>query len=325
MRGLARKYLFFSIWVAGVIAVNATGQRSDLPPLWAYPMAASDYKVPVDDGKLRHVPGSPATWTLSQLRDRFFAPDWHPEEHPSMPEVVAHGRKPGVYACGFCHRAEGTGGPENANIAGLPKAYIIQQMAAFRSGARKTSVPERPSFKYMSATAKAATDNEIAQAAAYFSSIKPRKLITVVEAQEVPKSYVAAAVYARLPGNEKEPIASRILEMPKDLEQFESRDTHSEFIAYVPPGSLAIGKALATTGAAGKTTPCTQCHGAVLRGLGPVPGIAGRSPSYLMRQLHDMKQGVRSGPGSQLMTPVLANLSDADLTSLVAFAASLDP
>lgn len=242
-----------------------------------------------------------------------------------MAEVVAHGRKPDVYACGFCHRAEGTGGPENANLAGLPEAYFIQQMVDFRSGTRKTSVPERPSFKYMSATARATTDDEIAQAAAYFSSIKPRKLITVVETGEVPRFYVAGTVYARLPGNEKEPISGRILEIPKDLEQFESRDTHSEFIAYVPPGSLAAGKVLAITGAAGKTTPCTQCHGADLRGLGPVPGIAGRSPSYLMRQLYDMKHGARAGTGSQLMKPALAHLSDADFTSLVAFAASLDP
>ncbi len=46
-----------------------------------------------------------------------------------MPEVVARGREPEVFACGFCHRADGPGGPENANIAGLPAACIVQQMA----------------------------------------------------------------------------------------------------------------------------------------------------------------------------------------------------
>ena len=147
----------------------------------------------------------------------------------------------------------------------------------------------------------------------------------MVEVEEVPKSYVAAWVYAPLPGGDQEPIAGRIIEMPRDLERFESRDTRSEFIAYVPPGSIAAGKALAASASGGKTIPCTQCHGADLRGLGPVPGIAGRSPSYLMRQLYDMKHGARGGRGSELMKPALANLTDSDLTCLAAYAASLNP
>ena len=313
------------ICTAIVLGLTAGAQPTDPPPSWAYPIAVAGYKPPVDDGTLRRVAGSSATWTLTQLRDRFFAPDWHPEQHPRMPEVVAHGRKPDVFACGYCHRAEGTGGPENANIAGLPEAYIIQQMRDFKSGVRKSSVPERSPVKNMRSTAKAATVDEITQSAAYFASIKPRKLITVVEAQEIPKSYIADSFYAPLPRNEKEPIAGRILEMPKDIEQFESRDTQSEFIAYVPPGSLVAGKALATTGSDGKVMPCVQCHGADLRGIGSVPGIAGRSPSYLMRQLYDMKHGARVGAASQLMKPILVKLTDSELTSIVAYAASLDP
>jgi len=323
-RSIARKYLL-SLCTALAIALPAANQQSEPPPPpWAYPVAAPDYKPPADDGTPRHVPGSSASWTLAQLRDDFFAPDWHPEDHPRMPEVVARGRRPDVYACGFCHRADGPGGPENASLAGLPQTYFIQQMAEFKSGARKSSLPDRSPVKGMTRVAKTATDEEVAQAAAYFSSLKPRKLITVVETEVVPKSYVAAWVYSPLPGGDKEPIAGRIIEMPSDLDQFESRDTHSEFIAYVPPGSIAAGKALAT-GTSGGTIPCTLCHGADLRGLGPVPGIAGRSPSYLMRQLYDMKHGARGGTGSQLMKPVLANLTDSDFTCLAAYAASLNP
>ncbi|MBS1840637.1 MAG: c-type cytochrome [Acidobacteria bacterium] len=325
---------FFSFTVAA--------QSTDIPPPWAYTMPAPGYKPPVDSGELRHVPDSSASWTLTQLRDRFYAPDWHPEEHPAMPEVVARGRKPDVLACGFCHRAEGTGGPENSNIAGLPATYIVQQMAAFKSGIRKSSLPDRTSIKYMTATAKSATDSEVAEAAAYFSSIKPRKLITVVETADVPKNYVAAWVYSPTPEAETshatEPLGGRILEMPKDLEQFESRDTHSEFIAYVPVGSVAAGKKLATTGSAGKTLPCAQCHGNDLRGsqassgknhgkslMENVPGIAGRSPSYLFRQLYDFQHGTRTGSTANLMKPIVMNLSTDDLTALSAYAASLDP
>ena len=44
-----------------------------------------------------------------------------------------------------------------------------------------------------------------------------------------------------------------------------------------------------------------------------------------MRQLYDMKHGARAGVGSHLMKPVLASLTDADFTSLAAYAASLNP
>jgi hypothetical protein len=46
---------------------------------------------------------------------------------------VRSDRKPEVYACGFCHRVDGLVGPENASLAGLPEAYIVQQMADFKS------------------------------------------------------------------------------------------------------------------------------------------------------------------------------------------------
>ncbi|MGB7740057.1 MAG: hypothetical protein WBM03_13170, partial [Steroidobacteraceae bacterium] len=110
-----------------LLGAETSAPDADAPPAWAYPVNPPDLKPAVDDGSLRHVPGSTQAYTLSQVRDFFMAPDWHPDDHPVMPGVVAIGRKPEVFACGFCHRADGQGGPENANIAGLPAAYIVQQ------------------------------------------------------------------------------------------------------------------------------------------------------------------------------------------------------
>ena len=62
-----------------------------------------------------------------------------------------------------------------------------------------------------------------------------------------------------------------------------------------------------------------------LKGLGPVPNLAGRSPSYLARQMYDMKLGTRKGAMSALMMPVLANLTDADIVDLMAYVSSLEP
>ncbi len=300
-------------------------QKPDVPLAWAYPEPKADYKPPVDDGRTRHVPDSSAGWTLTQLRDLFFAPDWHPTDHPAMPEVVARGRRPGVYACGFCHRADGPGGPENSGLAGLPEAYIMQQIADFKSGARKSALPQRLPVKLMTSISIAATDADVAAAAAYFSKLKSRKIITVTETKLVPKTYVAGWLLAPINDKDTEAIGQRIIEVPKDLEQFESRDTHSEFIAYVPIGSVAEGKALATTGGKGKTVACGTCHGKDLRGLGAVPGIAGRSPSYLVRQLYDFQSGARKGPASAQMLPVVARLTAEEKIVLAAYAASLEP
>jgi len=104
-----------------------------VPPAWAYAVNPPDFKVQPDDGTPRHVPDSTAAFTVTQARDLFFALDWHPSDHPPLPDIVAHGRKPDVMACGVCHRADGPAGPENVGIAGLPAQYILQQMADFKA------------------------------------------------------------------------------------------------------------------------------------------------------------------------------------------------
>jgi cytochrome c553 len=177
--------------LASVLALGSPGQNPEGPPPWANPVNPPDFKEPADDGSLRHVPNSAASWTLTQLQEFFFAPDWYPDDHSPMPEIVARGRKPDVPACGFCHRADGPGGQENSSLADLPEAYIVQQVADFRSGARKTSVSERLPFALMASLARAATDAEVASAPPYFSGLKPRKIITVTETNEAPKIYIA--------------------------------------------------------------------------------------------------------------------------------------
>src|SRR3954453_13960564 len=220
--------LLSSMIICGLLTLP-TASAADRPPAWAYPLNNPDYKPPVDDGKLVRVPDSMASYTWTQLRDRFIAPVWHPGDHPALPDVVAQGRKPGVFACGYCHRADGPGGPENADLAGLPKSYIIQQMADFKSGARSTAVPGRTPPKLMGELAKPITDADIEAAAAYFSALQSRKRIKVVEGDTGPKAYVAGLLWAGAKRGGREPIGARIVEVPDDLIQFESRDDRSPF------------------------------------------------------------------------------------------------
>jgi cytochrome c553 len=271
------------------------------------------------------MPGSTATFSWIQARDLFVAPDWHPQDHAPMPPVVANGRKPDVRACGSCHRAEGTGGPENASLAGLPVEYFIQQMADIKSGARRFSGPQRTSITIMMASAKAMTDDEVKEAAAYFAALKPKRIIKVVESDMVPKTIIPRLFFAKSPEGGTEPLGRRIVEMPDDVEQFELRDTRTQFSAYVPIGSIAKGEALAKTGGAGTTIPCQTCHGADFKGSGPIPAIAGRSPSYLVRQLYDFKHGGRTGPGSAQMKQTVDKLTEDDMIALAAYVSSLAP
>lgn len=318
--------ILLSIYLAAASCcalAQSTAVTDNAYPVWAY-LWAPDFKVPPADDVPQKLAGSTAAYSWAQARDLFVAPDWHPGERAPMPEVVARGRKPDVRACGSCHRVEGTGGPENAALAGLPAEYMIQQMRDFKSGARKYSGPQRAAIMLMLATARATSDEDSKAAAEYFASLKPQRRIKVVESDNAPKTYVARLFFAKSPDGGSEPLGKRIVEMPDDVEQFELRDSHATFTAYVPKGSVGQGDALAKTNG-GKTQACAGCHGADLRGMGAFPGIAGRSPTYIVRQLYDFKTGVRAGTGAAQMKPVVDNLSIEDMIALAAYAGSLAP
>jgi cytochrome c553 len=305
------------------------------PPPWAYGFpsaaaasappaapAAPAAAAPAPDTTPRQIPGSSGSFTLAQIRDGFGPADWFPGDHPLMPEIVAHGKRPDVRACSLCHYPNGKGRPENAGVAGLPVPYFVQTMLDFRNGDRKSADTRKANTNLMVAYAKAMSDDDVKAAAEYFGAMKWTPWIKVVEAATVPKTRIAGGMFLRLDGNEHEPIGDRIIEVPDDTERTETlRDPRSGFTAYVPVGSLKNGEALVTSGA-GKTTRCAVCHGADLKGLGPVPGLAGRSPSYMVRQLFDMQRGTRKGVWSDLMKPVVANLTNDDMLAIAAYTAS---
>lgn len=242
-----------------------------------------------------------------------------------MPDVVAHGHAPKLFACAYCHLPNGAGRPENAALAGLPEDYVIAQLAAFRSSARRSPSPDWIPGISMHTIAMNATDAEVASAARYFSRLPPAPRVRVVEAARIPRMRQAAFVYARIPGAGTEPIGSRIVEGPPDLERHELRDDAMTYVAYVPPGTIKRGRSIATTGTNGIATACVTCHGPTLAGTGAIPPLAGRYPTYLVRQLFAFKTGARFTPASQLMQAVVARLSVDDMIAVAAYAATLAP
>jgi cytochrome c553 len=288
---------------------------------WAYPFPC---KPPGSDSiHMFQVPGSEKQYSEAQISDAFNPPDWFPNEHPPMPKVVAQGSKPDVKACALCHLPTGSGHPESADIAAQPAAYTVRQMADFKNGKR---VGVRA--QVMVVIAKAMTDEDIQAAAAYFASLKQRIWTQVIEAKTVNKSYVGeGCMRFATPDGDKEALGQRIIVLPEDAAQVKVRNPHSGFIAYVPPGSLAKGKALVSSGVAGEEgSRCVACHGSDLKGLNgaPGPGIAGRDAIYTFRQLYGIKTGARV-PLEPMMKKIADKLSNDDMIAISAYLASLKP
>jgi cytochrome c553 len=325
--------IFRVVTIAACVVAGAHGllRAAGQAPAWAYnvpdpaPPGASAAQ-PVQDPSTKNLPGSDAAFTIAQIRDRFGPADWYPGDHPAMPEIVAKGRRPDVVACALCHYPNGRGRPENAAVSALPVEYFIQTMNDFKNGVRKSAEPRKANTNTMIAIAKGMSDDDIKTAAGYFAAMPWTPWIKVVEAETVPKTVNEGGMFVRREGAAAgtEPLAQRIVEMPENTEQTQLRNPRSGFIAYVPPGSIKKGEALATTGG-GRTVDCRVCHGPGLKGLGPVPGLAGRSPSYMVRQMYDMQQGARKGVWTDLMRPVLAKLTTEDLVAIAAYSASLAP
>jgi cytochrome c553 len=336
--------------------VTAGAIRFEHEPLWAYgfdappkpgdkaaPQAPPSRNLrkgqdPVEQTRPRRLEGSNATYSLVDVRDGQNVIDWFPGDHPPMPPVIAHGpARLGnrTRGCGSCHLPNGKGRPENAAPAALPVTYVIRQINDFRNGLRYTADPRKPNTNTMIELAKAMTDEEVKAAAEYFASMKWTPWIRVVETNLVPKTRIAGNLFLATAEARTEPIAGRIIEVPENEEQAETyRNPRSGFVAYVPVGSVKKGKDLVTTGGMkivgnkivqGKTTACGTCHGLDLMGVADVPPIAGRSPSYIVRQMWDMQQGTRNGASAQLMKLVVANLTEDDMVAIAAYVSSRLP
>ena len=327
-------------------AFAAHSQDSPKPnpnkPDWAYavPPPTSPPAPRPQDNSLLSLTGSKYQFTRNKVqgisddgtRSHVQPADWYPEEHGPMPVIVALGDpKRNIIACSLCHMPEGRGRTENAALAGLPLQYFVNQMHDMRNGLRQSAEPGKANAKEMADFARAMTEPEIQASAAYYSALPWAPWIPwvkVVETTTVPKTESVGGMWVPItgPGAGEEPIGNRIIEVPADPEATEvKRDPHSGFIAYVPVGAVNAGKELAITGNSGRTIPCAGCHGVNMGGLGDTPGIAGRTASYIARQLYDIQQGARHGAGAQQMKPVVAKLDGKDILDLAAYIASVPP
>lgn len=316
---------------ASVASAFAAGSSK---PDWAYAVPVKGQPALPrlhENNTLYGLPGTKLRFTRNAVqglgpdgRTRVPPADWFPAEHSRMPKLVAEGdtaRK--IVACALCHSPMGRGRSQNAALAGLPASYFIGRLQDMQRGLRQSAEPRKENAHQMIAFAKAMTQQEIREAAAYYGALRWTSWMRVVETDTVPKMASADGMWLPLAGNAREPIGNRLIETPTDAARTDLRDPHSGFTAYVPKGAVEKGRKLVVTGG-GKTRACATCHGPNLTGLGRVPGIASRSPSYVARQLYDMQSGARRGPQTVTwMKPVVARLSAEDILNIAAYTASL--
>jgi cytochrome c553 len=334
--------------VAAIAASSIHAQGQPLP-LWAYAMStqpnpgdkATPQPAPTrnlranedqqEQTKPRSVPGSTASYSLVDVRDGHEVIDWFPGDHPRMLPIIKNGPASLMAtrgrACGSCHLPNGKGRPENGPPAGQPVGYTIQTLHDFAAGLRPSADPRKANNPTMAQLAKAMSEDEIKQAAEYFAAIPWTPWIRVVETDKIPEAHLEEGGMFIIKGKDAvEPLGNRIVEAPEDDFQANTlRNPRSGFVAYVPVGSLDKGRDLVLNGGNGKTIACFTCHGPTLQGIVNIPAIASRSPSYMMRQMWDMKVGARKGPMTQLMKPVVAKLTQDDMLNVVAYLASIKP
>jgi len=96
-------------------------------------------------------------------------------------------------------------------------------------------------------------------------------------------------------------------------------------IIAVTLGGSAAAAADASRGLA-KSAICASCHGPA--GISPVPdypNIAGQNPLYLEYALRRYRAGDRRGDQAGMMYTVTQALTDADISNLAAYYATLRP
>jgi cytochrome c553 len=306
--------LSFAAGLALLVALGSSATAQERGE-WAFPGvgAATSTSEPLAADEVR-LPGSRVIFHRAQFNSMSQAIDWFPDAHPPAPEVVLHASADGGYPCGYCHLPDGRGRPENARLQGLPAEYIVEQVEAFASGARRAALPGYLPTKYMTTVAHAIKPADLRAAAAYFSQLEPQSHTQIIEATTIPGAAAWHFVY-RFDRSRREALGQRIVEGPADGARFELRDPESRYIAYVPPGAIARGRAIAEHGASGGPA-CVSCHGQAL------VGIAGASPTFLVRQLMGFRSKVRNDPGAAPMQEVAGKLSDAQIVDVAAFVGS---
>ena len=136
-----------------------------------------------------------------------------------------------------------------------------------------------------------------------------------------PAAYLSGQLNAFASGQRSNPIMSSLAInlTPSEIEQlanyFAAQPALPNSSFKADPQQRALGEQLAQAG------NCVACHGAELQGQAMFPRLSGQGYDYLVKQLNDFKSGQRTD-ATGAMAPIVATLSEQDITSLATYLAS---
>src|SRR5262245_62510959 len=213
---MSRLHPLLPFALASAMVIGTAYSASFDPPQWAFG-AGEKGKPYTDDGQPKRLAGSMRAYTFTQIEDSFGPADWYPNDHPPMPQVpVATGRKPDVRACSWCHLPNGLGHPQSSSLAELSTDYLTRQLADFKTGARHSSVGN----SIMATITRAMSPAEATAAVDYFSKLRRRPWIKVVEGAMAPKTeIVEGGLRIQREPEELEPLGVRVVEVPQYRER----------------------------------------------------------------------------------------------------------
>ena len=189
-----RAALAYFLSVASLGATSVQSAQIDGFPDWAYPPCVRAATEP-DSSRPLSVAGSKLHFTAAQLARASITSDWFPLEHAKLPLVVAENRSEKKIACGYCHLPDGSGRPENAKIAGLPAGYIMAQVRSIHTQERQPAKPGWTPSALMKDAISDLSDQEIAEAADYFSRQTAKSYERVLERDSVPRHGVSCGIF----------------------------------------------------------------------------------------------------------------------------------
>ena len=262
------------VWVVALALLPAATAAAAERPDWAFgpTTPAPAVRPPADPDQMVQVPGSTKTYTLKQLEDSANPPDWFPDEHPPMPKVVAHGNGSGARAAS-------------------PAMSVTAIAIELACRARHYLLPSSPTCAAAPGQARPSACSNIAKAmteqcrpprtiSASSRSCAGPKSSKATPPQDLfrPRQHAPAARRKR-----REPIGNRIVELPEDPARVALRDR-------IPDSSHTCRRAASKRQGAGhvrrRQDDPRHLPWSRAQGLGDVPGLAGRSPLNIARQLY---------------------------------------
>lgn len=189
-------------------------------------------------------------------------------------------------SCAGCHGEDGNSAmPGFPKLAGQHPGYLVKQLQAFKSGARKAPM--------MAPLAMGLDDQAIEEISAYYASNR-------ISGNPAPK----------LPDNDDDDAPAKTDEQKKS--ELEALVTHGKDL--YRNGNLSR-----------EVSACIACHGPYAEGNKPAsyPALHSQHADYVIKTLTDFKTGARTHHRENMMYMIASKMTDEDIKAVAYYISTL--